>query len=150
MRYALFAAIALSPLAVAADPIDDAIDARQSYFTLLGANIGPLAAMAKGDIPYDAGAAELHAGHLELLADYTVTPHFPEDSSKADRTGDTRALPEIWDNLADFESKHGDLEDPVAALADVAGDGRAALGQAVSKVGEACKACHDDYRADDF
>ncbi len=133
-----------------ADPVEDAIKARRGYFTLLGANIGPLAAMAKGEIEYDAEAAATHAGNLEALGGYMVAPHFPEGSSNADKPGDTRAQPAIWSDFSGFAAKFGDYKAAVAGLPAKVSGGRAELGAALGAVGGTCKACHDDYRAKDF
>ncbi|MGF1660227.1 MAG: c-type cytochrome [Rubrimonas sp.] len=155
MRLALLAAAALSlspmlaDIAVA-DAADDAVKARRAYFTLLGANVGPLAAMAKGEVEYSAETATLHADNLGALSAVMIAPHFPEGTSKDDRFGDTRALPNIWTDFAGFAEKAEGLATAVAALQGVAGAGRAELGGGVQQVGAACKACHDDYRAADF
>ena len=130
--------------------IDDAIYARRAYYTLLGANIGPLAAMAKGEAEYDAATAELHAGNLVRMGNYNPMPHFPAESDNEWKAGDTRALPAIWEDMAGFEQKFADFVEATKALAEVAGDGRGALGPAVGNLGGTCKACHDDYRAKDF
>ena len=154
MRAALIATLAALPLALplsaGADAIDDAIKARQAFFTLLGANTGALAAMAKGEVEYDADSAVLHAGNLGLLQGYRLLPHFPEGSSKEDRKGKTRALPEIWKDLAGFEEKFETFQAAVAGMEVEAGKGRAELGAALQRLGGSCKGCHDDYRAKDF
>jgi cytochrome c556 len=154
MRTAIILAIALLPPGAAAhsaeDDIEAAINARHGYFTLLGANVGPLAAMAKGETEYDAETAAFHARNLSQLAGYDPSFHFPEGSSKAERPGKTRALAAIWENLEDFQSKHRDFSEAVAALQGAAGAGRAELGAAVGDLGQTCKASHDDYRAEDF
>ena len=155
MRRILLATAALASLAggyaaVAQSTDDPAIKARRAYFTLLGANVGPLAAMAKGEIEYDAAAAELHAGNLSQLTAYAVTPHFPAGTANADKPGETRALPEIWSDLDGFMEKYEDLVMQVDALQSVAGAGRGELGGALGQLGGTCKACHDDYRAADF
>jgi cytochrome c556 len=154
MRHLLLAAAAmtasLAGAAALADPLDDAIKARRGYFTLLGANVGPLAAMAKGDVEYDASGAETHATNLLALTNYNPTPHFPAGSSNEEKAGDTRSLPVIWTDLDGFLEKYQGLVAAVTALQGPATEGRAALGQALGQVGAACKACHDDYRAADF
>lgn len=152
MRLALIAAAALtlSPMMAAADAADDAVKARRAYFTLLGANMGPLAAMAKGDVAYDSATAELHAANLGALSTMTIAPHFPAETSKEDRFGDTRALPAIWADFEGFAGKAQGFAAAVVELQAVAGAGRAELGGGVQKVGASCKACHDDYRAQDF
>jgi len=148
----LLAAAATAALAHTAhsDSLEDAIKARQAYFTLMGANIGPLAAMAKGEAEFDAELERVHIDNLVRLATYNPFPHFPAGTSNAEQAGKTRALPAIWEDFGAFVSRHEDFNTAVAGLEQVAGQGRAALGPAVGRLGETCKACHDDYRAKDF
>ena len=70
MRYLILAtAIAAAPLAAFAqdDPIAQAVKARQGFYTMLGANMGVLSAMAKGDMEYDEEVASRHAANIEAL-----------------------------------------------------------------------------------
>lgn len=134
----------------AADPIDDAIKARRAFYTLLGANFGPLVAMVKGEAEYDAAQAQLFADNLALMAAYNPLPSFPKGSSKDDRDGKTRALAKIWSDFDDFKSKLDDFNNAAPNIKDAAGQGRDALAPAVAELGKTCKACHDDYRAKDF
>jgi cytochrome c556 len=153
MRSLLLAgAVAAAAVAAYAQSDDrhPAVKARQAYFSLLGANVGPLAGMAKGDIDYDADVAKTHAANLSAMTGYNIAPHFPAGTAKADLPGQTRALAGIWDNLDDVMTKNGAMVEAIAALQGPAGEGRAALGPALGKVGATCKACHDDYRASDF
>lgn len=154
MRHLLLAAVALTAglagAAAGADPLDDAIKARRGYFTLLGANVGPLAAMAKGEMEYSAETAETHATNLLALTNYNPVPHFPAGSSNAEKAGDTRALPVIFTDTPGFLEKYRDMVAAVTALQEPAVAGRGELGQALGQLGGTCKACHDDYRAQDF
>ncbi len=147
---AAVSAAALTGVVAAADPLDDAVKARRGYFTLLGANMGPLAAMAKGEMEYSAEVAETHASNLLALATYNPAPHFPAGTANEERTGDTRALPAIWTDLEGFLAKYQAFTKAVADMQSPAVAGRAELGQAIGQVGGTCKACHDDYRAKDF
>jgi len=133
-----------------ADPADDAIKARRGFFTLLGAEIGPLGAMAKGESPYDADAAKRHAANLQALAGYRFGDLFVAGSSNDDKFGDTRALPVIWTDTAGFSEKAGGLVAAIGALQGVAGEGQAALAGGVGALGKSCGACHDTYRAKEF
>ena len=117
---------------------------------MLGVEIGPLGAMAKGEVDYDAATAQAHADDIAALAGYSVGDLFLEGTSQDDRVGDTRALPAIWANLSDFQAKAQDFAAAAEALKAAAGQGRAALGPAVGQMGATCKACHDDYRAKEF
>ena len=140
----------LTILPAAADPIDDAIKARRAFYTLLNANIGPLAAMAKGEVDYQAELAQLYADNLGQMAGYKKVPHFRQGSSKDDRPGKTRALAKIWSEVRSFQKKVDDFKAAALNVKAEAGKGRAALGSAVGKLGSTCKACHDEYRAKDF
>jgi cytochrome c556 len=146
---AAFGTAAVATVAYAQDR-HPAVKARQAYFQLLGANVGPLAAMAKGEMEYSAETAALHAKNLMTLTSYTVTPHFPEGTSNDDLLGETRALPVIWSDFDGFVEKYVGMVEQVEALQGAAGEGRAALGPALGQLGGSCKACHDDYRAKDF
>lgn len=148
--FILSTVLAALPLAATANPIEDAIKARQGYFNLLGAGMGQLVPMAKGAIDYDADKAQAHADNLAALMAYNPGFLWVEGSSKADMPGKTRALPVIWENMAGFGEKAKGLGEAVTALQAAAGQGQGELGKAIGAVGGACKACHDDFRAKDF
>lgn len=70
--------------------------------------------------------------------------HFPTGSEK----GETKALPEIWTNKADFEKKFANLEaEGVKLVAAAQGGDSKALGAQFGAVGKACGDCHNTYRA---
>lgn len=143
-------AAAFAAASAQADSADDAIKARRGFFTLLGAEIGPLGAMAKGEAPYDADAAKRHAANLRALSGYRFSDLFVAGSSNADKPGATRAQPVIWTDASGFAQKAEGLVAAITALQGVAGEGRAALGGGVGALGKTCGACHDDYRAKEF
>jgi cytochrome c556 len=121
------------------------IEYRQSALYLLGWNIGPIAGMVKGEIPFDAKAVELRATRLAQIAPM-IAEGFPADS----QTGaPTKAKPEIWQNMDDFKSKAATLEQVTAKFAETARTGDPKLIAAgLGEVGNACKSCHDKYKAD--
>lgn len=120
---------------------------RQSYFALVAMNFGPLAAMAKGEMPYDADMATGFASDLAAVAALNVERGFPESAMK----GTTRAKPEIWENMDDFKTKLQAMRDATGPLVAAAGSGdRKTLGQAVGAVGKTCKGCHDEYKSKDY
>ena len=133
-----------------ADTGDNAIATRQGYMKLVVWEAGPLFGMAKGDIAYDADAAQTHAANLKALYQYPYTGLFLDGTSKADRPGKTRAKAEIWQDRAKFEQAFANVQAAVAALAEVAGDGQPALADAVGGLGKACGGCHKSFRAKDF
>lgn len=147
MKLFLVAAIAAFPVLAHADAAEDALEARQGFMKMLGINMGTLAGMAKGEIAYDAAAATTAGNNIEALTKYTVPALFIEGTSPDDGV-ETEALPAIWENSEDFAAKFAALGEAAAGAGAAAGGGQEAVGPVVQKLGEACKACHDDYRKD--
>ncbi|TDG11978.1 cytochrome c [Seongchinamella unica] len=120
---------------------------RQSYFTLVAMNFGPIGSMVKGEMPWDDAMLKTFANELAALGSMDVSRAFPPGSDK----GTTRAKPEIWDNKDDFEAKLGDLQQALAALQIAAGSGdRKIIAEATGAAGKACKACHDEYKSKEY
>lgn len=130
---------AMAATTVYADPIAD----RQALMKANGKAAGHLAAVAKGEQPFDAAA---------VLAALTT---LNEDAMKLDAatlfpagtdTGDTTASPKIWEDPAGFQAEIDKFKAATAAAvatppADVDGI-KAALG----KIGETCGSCHQAFR----
>ncbi len=143
------AGIALSPLAVSHfDDKQVPQSYRQSWFAMLGYNFGPMIGMVKGEIPWQENQMAAYADQLAAVATLDVMSGFADGTDK----GTTRAKPEIWQNKDDFKAKLDDLRKAANALQAVAEQGtdRKAISQAVGGVGQACKACHDEYKAKDY
>lgn len=120
---------------------------RQSYFTLVAMNFGPIGSMVKGEMPWDDAKLKTFAGDLAALANMDVSRAFPPGSDK----GTTRAKPEIWDNKDDFKGKLEDLQQALAALQVAAGSGdKKIIAEATGAAGKACKACHDEYKSKEY
>jgi cytochrome c556 len=120
---------------------------RQSYFALLAANFGPMVASVKGEIPWDQAKIEGWANDLAALSSLDIMRGFAAGSDQ----GTTRAKPEIWQNKDDFSAKMEDLKKELVSLQAVtAGGDREAIGKQVGAAGKACKACHDDYKAENY
>ncbi|MFN0262818.1 c-type cytochrome [Tepidamorphus sp. 3E244] len=126
----------------AAAASDDPIADRQMMMKNTGAAIGTLAKMAKGEMEFDATAANLAVRTMNNAA-IGFVHLFPEDSMEG---GDTEAGPKIWEDMAGFVEKARAMEtvtaDAIAFPAESLDDVKEQLG----KIGGTCKACHDDYR----
>lgn len=152
MSLALSGSLLLASAAVAqdGDEIEGAIEYRQAALSTLGWNFGPLGAMAKGDMDYDAEEAAMRAERVKQLS---VMPWegFVEGSLQSDEHGiDTGALAEIGADWQDFEDKQRRMQEEAAKLAEVAANGDfAALREQVAATGKSCKSCHDDYREEE-
>jgi cytochrome c556 len=148
MRYAIIAALIAAPtFALAESAAEKTVEARQGYFSLIGANMGVFAAMAKGERDYDAAAAQTAADNIVLLSTYNAGHLFAPETSSLD-LDNTRALPDIWEDMAGFQAKAGDFAKAAQAMQAVAGAGKGEMAGALGPLGGTCKACHDAYRAD--
>lgn len=118
-----------------------AIKARHEAMEGIGDAMGPLAAIAKGEAPFDSAVVEKNAGTIaENLKKAAAL--FPEGSDKGDV--ETWAKEEIWSNSADFAMKMQTARAQAEALQAVTEE--AAFRPALGKLGNSCKSCHMDYR----
>ena len=142
------AALMLSPMAVShLNDKEMPQSYRQSYFALLAMNFGPMAAMVKGEIPWDQEAFNNYAIDLAAISQLNLSRGFPEGS----HTGKTRAKLGIWKNMDDFNAKAEDMQTAVAALAKASASGdKAAIMESFKATGGSCKACHDEYKSDNY
>ncbi len=149
MTAAALSGLAMAPLAVSHfDDKQPMQSYRQSFFTLVAMNFGPMGAMVKGDMPWDDAAMKNYADNLDTLMELDLLRGFAAGTDK----GTTRAKPEIWENMDDFKQKFADLRKAADELDDVVEDGgdRKAIAAAMGNAGKACKACHDEYKSKDY
>ncbi len=142
---ALAASLATAPLGAQEMDFGKEVTARKALMQLYVFNIGQLAGMAKGQLPYDADQARAAAMNLARLAGLDQSRMWPEGSDSLSIEG-TRALPDLWDDMADVQAKGQALAQAADALAAVAGDGLDALRAGLGPVGQSCSACHKAYR----
>lgn len=129
---------------------EDKIKARQGYYQLVKNNAGQLFGMAKGEIVYDAKTASTAANNLKILSTLENGALWAGGTSKEEMPGKTRALKKIWDTYPAIGEKVGGFNKAVVTLAANAGNGLGALRANIGALGGACKACHDNFRADKF
>jgi cytochrome c556 len=118
-----------------------AIKARQESMEGIKDAMGALAAIAKGEAPFDAQVVEKNAGIIaKNLSD--AASHFPKGSEAGDV--ETWALPEIWSDGSDFQERMETAVVEAEGLQSVTAETefRPALG----KLGTSCKNCHQMYR----
>ena len=146
-RLAILAALTLGTAAAAAAQTkpEVIIEYRRAAMTMIGWNFGPMSAMVKGKIPFDAKEFAKHSERIALLA-----PQVLEGFAKgSDKGAETDAKADIWTHFDDFQSKHSDLVNESRALSEVARTGdEAKMKEQFKKLGGACKACHDKYKQD--
>jgi cytochrome c556 len=124
---------------------EQALKYRKAVYQAIAWNFGPMAAMAQDKIPYDATEFAMRAERVAVLTPMLAESYVPETR---ELTG-SKAKPEIWSHRGDFDSKMKDLVDRSATLGQVAKSGDAASSKAAFiDTANACKACHEKYRAD--
>ena len=147
MRKTLIAALIAVPALAHAGPAEDTVAARQGFYKLLGANMGVLAAMAKGERDYEGSAAQTAADNIVLLTTYNLGHLYPAGTSSSDMKG-TRAKAAIWEDFNAVQAKADALFEAANKLSEVAGFDKADMAGALGAVGGACKSCHDTFRED--
>jgi len=123
---------------------EKAVKTRQGLFEVQGFAFGPVGAMLK-DAPFDAGLVQKEAARVAMTA-AMIPEVFQLDTRQYQMP--TKARESIWVQKSEFDKKAGELRSAAEKLESTAKAGdRTATLNAVSAVGQACKACHDDYRA---
>ena len=141
--------LSLSAVPSFAETPEESATARQAFYKSVGAQMGALTRIVRGD--YDADAASATAAELLSVAQ-TFDPAvlYMEGSSKEELPGKTRALKKIWDEPEAFGEVGTAFYGAIVELNEVAGTGEDAFKAAFGKLGGTCKACHDDFRAAKF
>ena len=117
---------------------EDAVKYRQSAFTLMANHMGRLAAMAKGERPFDAGAAQASARLIESIG-HLPWEAFPQGSTSKGLKA------EPWADAADFKERADRFKGEAAKLPEAAAN-LESLRKQVGATGASCKNCHDKYR----
>jgi len=118
---------------------------RLGAFRMIGWHLGPIGAMAKGEMPFDADKAKLNADAIAALSQFPKNG-FIDGSSSDDIK--TRALPAIWKERGKFDEMMSNFEEAAQGLATAAASGSMdTIKPALGKLGSSCKECHKAYRA---
>jgi cytochrome c556 len=122
-----------------------AIKARQAHMSLYSHSLGILGAMAKGDVDYDAAAAQAAANDLAAVATLSQAGYWLPGTDSDSMEG-TRALPAIWQPDSKAQTYGMEMAEAALAMQAAAGTDLASMQAAMGAVGEGCKSCHEDYR----
>lgn len=122
---------------------DNAIEYRQAIYSSIGNHMKAMAAIVKGEVSHVQDLPTLATGLAELTR---LLPHvFPRDS----RVGDTDALPVIWQEAEEFQSRLDDLKEVSGELAIVARmQNIETFVKTLTRLGKVCKGCHDNFKAE--
>ena len=137
-------AVALATTAMAQPKPENFVKQRQSAFALMGWYFGPLAAVAKGEKPFNKDDAVRATSYLVPLS------KMPWEGVVAgtENVGNTKAKPEIWSDSAGFAAAAAAFRTQAGAMQAAAQSGdKAAVAAQVGPLFGACRTCHTAYRA---
>ncbi|MFY8274527.1 c-type cytochrome [Pseudoalteromonas sp. SSDWG2] len=146
--HAIITAVALSAASstVLADSVfekpEDAIDYRQSAFSIIRVQIGDMGDMLKGKVPFDAERFAQRANNAAALS------QMPWEAFVAGTDqGDTAALPAIWEDRATFDAKANAFAQYAQELAVAAQTGdKEQIVPAFQNWAKGCKDCHKSFK----
>ncbi len=124
------------------DEAADAIEYRQSAFSMIRIQIADMGAMLKGKVPFDAARFEMRAANAAALSKMPWEAFYAGTDK-----GDTSALPAVWQQNDLFMEKAAAFQKYADALAVAAkGDDQAALKKAFGAWAKGCKDCHKTFK----
>ena len=122
----------------------DKVNQNQTIMKSNGKNAGVLAAMVKGEKPYDQAAVDAALTQLDETAKKLPTM-FPESVKGLKAEGDYSASSKIWEDKAGFDAH-------IATFAKAVADAKASvkdldtLKVSLPVIGKSCGGCHETYR----
>ncbi len=122
---------------------EDAITYRQAVMAVIGQHFGRMAAVVKGQSPYDQRAFEKNAAIVSVLGPLPWEAFLFPGTDK----GKTDLKPAAFKERDKFMQDAQKMEAEAAKLAEIAktGDLNAIKAQ-FGETGKSCKTCHDNFR----
>jgi cytochrome c556 len=119
----------------------DLLSQRKALMKQNGQHAAAASKMVKGEEPFD--VAKVNAAFAQWTETAQKLPSlFPEPPKPGE---ETRALPKIWENKADFDAKIAAFAKAVSENKDKA-QTLDELKDAMPNIGKACGGCHEPYR----
>jgi cytochrome c556 len=122
----------------------DQVKQAQTYMKGNGKNAAALAAMVKGEKPYDQATVDTALAQFADTASKLPTL-FPDSSKGLKAEGDYSASPKVWEDKAAF-SEH------IASFSKAVSDAKGSikdldtLKASLSVIGKQCGGCHETFR----
>ena len=122
----------------------DAVKNAQTYMKGNGKNAGALAAMVKGEKPYDQATVDTALAQFEETAQKLPTL-FPDSIKGLKADGDYSSSPKVWEDKAGF-SEHITSFGKVVSEAKTQIKDLDSLKATFPGIGKQCGGCHETYR----
>jgi cytochrome c556 len=119
---------------------ESAIKYRQSALSVMGTHFARIAAVAKGEVPYNKDDVMKNAAIVNTMASLPWQAFGPGTEGGS-------ALPAIWTETDKFKSSQEKLISAAASLNSAAQSGDLdAIKKATAATGATCKGCHDEFK----
>ena len=119
---------------------ESAIKYRQSALSVMGTHFARIAAVAKGEVPYNKDDVMKNAAIVNTMASRPWQAFGPGTEGGS-------ALPAIWTETDKFKSSQEKLISAAASLNSAAQSGDLdAIKKATAATGATCKGCHDEFK----
>ncbi|WP_213742210.1 cytochrome c [Bradyrhizobium sp. dw_411] len=122
----------------------DAVKNAQTFMKGNGKNAGALAAMVKGEKPYDQATVDTALAQFEETAQKLPTL-FPDSIKGLKADGDYSSSPKVWEDKAGF-SEHITSFGKVVSEAKTQIKDLDSLKATFPGIGKQCGGCHETYR----
>jgi cytochrome c556 len=141
------AALGFASTALADLKPEEQIQYRQAGYSFMSWNMGKIKANLEGD--YNEAQVAAAANAIAAIANSGMGALYGPGTDKDIGDVKTRVKPELFQEMENVGKIAGNFVAAADNLAAVAATGdQVEVSGAFGKLGEACKACHDEYRAD--
>jgi len=151
MRFvsATLLAAAMTTPALAQMSVEDQIETRKAAYQFAAWNMGKIKAQAVEDsVAFDEKQIMAATNAIAAVANSGMSVLYSRDSAN-DRAENTRLKPNFFDEPMKVREIAVSFVQEANKLQEVAASGdKAAVARQFAKVGETCKTCHDNFRAD--
>ncbi|EGV19057.1 c-type cytochrome [Thiocapsa marina] len=142
------AALGVASTALADLKPEEQIQYRQAGYSFMSWNMGKIKSNLEGD--YNAEQVAAAANAIAAIANSGMGALYGPGTDKDVGNVKTRVKPELFTNMEDVGKIAGNFVAAADNLSKVAAGGdQVEVSNAFGKLGETCKACHDEYRMKD-
>lgn len=146
----LSAALLLTSLASQAQlKPEEQVEIRQAGYQFMSWNMGKIKAQViDGSVPYNQAQVSAAAQTIAAIANSGMGALYSPQTTREQFGEQTRLKAAFFENLEEAGKVGKNFAEAANQLASVAqGDSQANIKAAFGKVGQSCKACHDQFRA---
>jgi len=130
-------------VALADSSPDSAIQYRKKVMGAVGANMGGVGAIAKGEVAFKEALAT-HLKGIALAA--SLAPAAFKQNTHGQGGEKTTSNEKVWTDWAKFEGGLKKMQEEATRIAAIADSDPDAAIKEIGELGKTCKGCHDNFR----